>query len=396
MQNTVKRPETVRMWSWILKINDIDVWAIDSSWIDASFNIVTLKFANASLPPRKKLEKIVFKAEIVELYLDTINTIFGWELSTLDGASNTENLWNDRKILTFDDFSKALDLYPIVFENTDSDGKKFWIKINKWFATSNLSFDFPKDDDLESFSKISLEFEWYPDENNKVFVRSYSISSQTSNSEYICANKDWTKIYIWNGSGTILQYNLTNNFSLSSVSYFWSFNVWGIQGLTMWDDENYIFVNYNRQYIQRYSFWTIWNITTLSADSWNKFEWFSDLLYWDWYWCAISSDWKNLLYQNNTWIIFQQILTTRYDLTDTVLVWNSSNWYYKFITLWNENKTIYYSRIWYDDAWQISSFSNISPTPWKIKNTISWPETNKVFVWKAISESKIIISSMWI
>ncbi|MBT3726220.1 hypothetical protein HOG21_00520 [bacterium] len=64
---------------------------------------------------------------------------------------------------------KALSLYEVIFENTDENGKKFGIKIYKGYATSNLAFDFPEDDDLESVSSIPVEFVGYPDGNNNLF-----------------------------------------------------------------------------------------------------------------------------------------------------------------------------------------------------------------------------------
>jgi len=83
MQNTVQKPDTIRLWSGVLKINWVNIWAIKKAWLDVSYKIAQLKFANAQLPPRKKVDKVVFKTEIVELFLDTIQTIFGWDMTTV-------------------------------------------------------------------------------------------------------------------------------------------------------------------------------------------------------------------------------------------------------------------------------------------------------------------------
>ena len=246
MQTPVQKTESIRMWSWILKIDWVNIWALKWSWLDVSFLVAQLKFANAKLPPRKKLDEVKFKAEIVELYLDnlakidwiwdltntawtpvtitdesywevwtaylpiklknknwdnsiiTLTTVKAW-WSTVTWTSYTTYIWdwtnweiwatylvfksiqtweitmtydytpNTTKTLTYEDLLKALTLYEVVFENTDENGKKFGIKIYKGYASSNLAFDFPEDDDLESTATIPVEFVWYPDDNNKVF-----------------------------------------------------------------------------------------------------------------------------------------------------------------------------------------------------------------------------------
>ena len=246
MQTPVQRSESIRMWSGVLKIDGINIWALKWSWLEVSFLIAQLKFANAKLPPRKKLNEVKFKAEIVELYLNNLAKLDGiWELvdtsgeletktdesywevgtaytpiklqnkngdnseitlttvkawgSTVTWTSYTTYLWdginwelgytyllfksiqsweitmtyditpNVRKTLTYKDLLKVLSLYEVVFENTDENGKKFWVKLFQWYSTSNLSFDFPDDDDLESVVSIPVEFVGYPDENNKLF-----------------------------------------------------------------------------------------------------------------------------------------------------------------------------------------------------------------------------------
>ena len=153
MQNTVLKPSTVRLWSGVLKVNSVNVGAIDSATFEAIFKIAQLKFKNAKMSPRKKLDEVTLKAEIVELYLPTLNQNFGWELSDILAADNTET-WNDRKVLTFDDFIKLIDLYPVEFINTDDTWKIFGIRIFQGYNAWNLAFDFGDDEDLESFSKV--------------------------------------------------------------------------------------------------------------------------------------------------------------------------------------------------------------------------------------------------
>jgi len=246
MQTPVQKSESIRMWNGVLKIDGINIWALKWAWLEVSFLLAQLKFANTKLPPRKKLDQVKFNAEIVELYLDNLAKIdWIWTLSNTPGTSQTvtnENyqevgsaynpikiknkngdnslivlttvkawwttvasssystyIWDGinwefwftylifksaqtwvieitynytpttKKTLTYEEILKALNLYEVTFENTDENGKKFWIKIYKWYSTSNLAFDFPEDDDLESVSSIPVEFIWYPDQYNKVF-----------------------------------------------------------------------------------------------------------------------------------------------------------------------------------------------------------------------------------
>ena len=246
MQTPVVKSESIRMWNGVLKIDWVNIWALKWAWLEVSFLLAQLKFANSKLPPRKKLDQVKFNAEIVELYLDNLAKIDGiWDLTntpwttqtktdesywevwtaytpiklknknwnnsiititsvkawwtTIGSTSYKTYLWNwingeiwytylifksvqtwdiqitydvtpnAKKTLTYEELLKALNLYELVFENTDENGKKFWIKIYKWYSTSNLAFDFPEDDDLESVASIPVEFIWYPDQYNKVF-----------------------------------------------------------------------------------------------------------------------------------------------------------------------------------------------------------------------------------
>lgn len=169
MQNTVINSKSVRLWSGVLKVDWIDIGAIDSAGLDATFKVTHLKFKNAQLEPRKKLEDVTLKADMVELDIVKLQKIYWWELTTVAGADNTENAWVDRKILTFDDLINVLDTYEVTFVNTDEDGKQFGVKVLKGYSAGNLAFDFGDDDDLESFSKIPLEFKGLSDSNGKMF-----------------------------------------------------------------------------------------------------------------------------------------------------------------------------------------------------------------------------------
>ncbi len=169
MNSSVLNSKAVRLWSGVLKFDWADIGAVDSAWIEAVIKTTTLKFKNAKLDPRTQVEEVLLKSEMVELDIVKINSIFGGELTTVDSASNIENPGHDRKVLTFDDLIKVLNTGEVSFVNTDSAGKQFGVKILKGYSAGNLSFDFGDDDDLESFSKIPLEFKGVPDINGKMF-----------------------------------------------------------------------------------------------------------------------------------------------------------------------------------------------------------------------------------
>lgn len=169
MQNSVLNSKAVRLGSGVLTFDGTDIGAIDSAGLEATIKTTTLKFKNAKLDPRTQVEAVSFKADMVELDITKINSIFGWELTDISEEENTENSGHARKVLTFDDFIKVLDTGEVAFVNTDSDGKQFGVKILKGYSAGNLAFDFGDDDDLETFSKISLEFKGIADENWKMF-----------------------------------------------------------------------------------------------------------------------------------------------------------------------------------------------------------------------------------
>ena len=246
MQTPVQRSDSIRMWNGILKLDGVNIWALKGAWLEVSFLIAQLKFANSKLPPRKKIDQVKFNAELAELFLDNIAKVDGigdlvntagtpvtvtdesyWAVgiaytpvkllnqngddsiititnvkadgttvtassySTYVGDGENGEVWatylvfksaqageitvtytytpNLSKAVIYKDVLKALNLYEVTFENTDENGKKFGIKIYKGYATSNLAFDFPEDDDLESVASIPVEFIGYPDGNNNIF-----------------------------------------------------------------------------------------------------------------------------------------------------------------------------------------------------------------------------------
>ena len=166
MQTTVQNEKSVRMWSWILKINDINVWLL--VWATLETEIITAQIVadNGKLPPRKKIKSATFKATLLEINLENMKKIFGGELTTVpaDPQTNTKK----RLVITYDELIKALELFPITFVNTIEE-KWFWIKFFKAFCSSNIVLNFPSDEELEKTMELPIEFQAFPDDNWKLF-----------------------------------------------------------------------------------------------------------------------------------------------------------------------------------------------------------------------------------
>lgn len=247
MQNSVKRAESIRMWNGILRIDGVDVWALEAASLEATFLVSQIKFANAKMPPRKKLDEFTFNATLVELFFDnlvkidwvgqledvvwvltnvtneahgvgwvvgkpfkllqkngdntlvtiatikanTTTLVAGTDYNTYVGDGDNGEKWytyivpltaqtlaitanysytpNASKKITYDDLIRLLSFYEVEFYNYDANGKKFGIRIPQGYSSSNLAFEFPKDDDFESYSQIPVSFKWFPGANGRIF-----------------------------------------------------------------------------------------------------------------------------------------------------------------------------------------------------------------------------------
>lgn len=165
MQTQVQKESSIRLWHWILKVNGVNIWALQEAGLEVEQQTAEIKFSNSKLPPRRKITNVKFKATMVEFNFENIKSIFGWELTTVDAQA-----WEKKKkVLTYDDVLRAIELYPIEFVNTDAEGKKFGIKIFKAYATNSLNFTFPSDEELDKTIELPIEFGAYPNEDNKYF-----------------------------------------------------------------------------------------------------------------------------------------------------------------------------------------------------------------------------------
>ncbi len=167
MQTQVQKEESVRLWNGVLKINDINVGLLKDAWIEVENVTAQIKAHNGKLPPRQRINSVKFKATMIEFNLENVKKVFGWTLAVVP-----EDTWAwtpKRKVLTYDDLIRAIEMYPIEFVNTNAEGKKFGVKIFKGYATNSMNFNFPDDEDLEATIELPIEFGAYPDENNQYF-----------------------------------------------------------------------------------------------------------------------------------------------------------------------------------------------------------------------------------
>lgn len=167
MQTQVQKEKSMRLGSGVLKINKVNVWLIRWATLDTEIQTAQIIADNGKLPPRQRLKSATFKATLLEINLENLKKIFGWELTTLEADSNTETN-KKRKVLTYDDFIKALELYPLEFLN-ESDWKKFGVRFFKAYANNSISLNFPSDEELDRTMELPVEFEAFPNEQGKMF-----------------------------------------------------------------------------------------------------------------------------------------------------------------------------------------------------------------------------------
>lgn len=103
MQTTVQRPKAIRFWSGILFVSSdkgnswINLWALKDAEVLFDKTIKEMVYDNAKMPPRVKINEIVFKAKLFEIALDKFQLIDGLaDYSTVDGTEKqitNEDLW---------------------------------------------------------------------------------------------------------------------------------------------------------------------------------------------------------------------------------------------------------------------------------------------------------------
>ena len=71
-----------------------------------------------------------------------------------------------KDVYTITDLARTLDTYPVVFENTDENGKKFSITIPKGYASGNLAINFVSDDAVDEVMTLPITITANADDSN--------------------------------------------------------------------------------------------------------------------------------------------------------------------------------------------------------------------------------------
>jgi len=83
MQTQVQKPESIRLWSGVFKIDWVNIWVMKDAGLEATTLIWQIKWHNGKLPPRQKLDWLKFKGTMIEINLENVNKVFGWEFSSV-------------------------------------------------------------------------------------------------------------------------------------------------------------------------------------------------------------------------------------------------------------------------------------------------------------------------
>lgn len=93
MQNSVQKVKSVRFWSGILSMSSdggsswINLWALKDANLNVTKSIIELIVDNAKLPPKVKIDEVIFSANLYEFVLENLQTIDGIaDYSTVDGT----------------------------------------------------------------------------------------------------------------------------------------------------------------------------------------------------------------------------------------------------------------------------------------------------------------------
>jgi len=103
MQNSVQKVKSVRFGSGIFYVSSdggstwTNLWALKDANLNVTKSIIEVIVDNAKLPPRVKLDEVVFSANLYEFVLENLQTIDGIaDYSTVDGTPTPvtgEALW---------------------------------------------------------------------------------------------------------------------------------------------------------------------------------------------------------------------------------------------------------------------------------------------------------------
>ena len=77
MHTSAQNVRSIRLGSGIMYINNVNVGLLEAAELDTTKNVLQVKADNGKLPPRVKLEKVLFKANLYEINLANFDLIDG-------------------------------------------------------------------------------------------------------------------------------------------------------------------------------------------------------------------------------------------------------------------------------------------------------------------------------
>lgn len=89
MHTQAQSERSVRLGSGIIYINNINIGLLEGAELEATKNVLQIKADNGRLPPRVRLEKVTFKANLYEINLANFDLIEGVGTGSVVAGSST-------------------------------------------------------------------------------------------------------------------------------------------------------------------------------------------------------------------------------------------------------------------------------------------------------------------
>lgn len=89
MHTSAQNVRSIRLGSGVMYINNVNVGLLEAAELDTTKSVLQVKADNGKLPPRVKLEKVLFKANLYEIDLANFDLIDGVGTGSLVAGSST-------------------------------------------------------------------------------------------------------------------------------------------------------------------------------------------------------------------------------------------------------------------------------------------------------------------
>lgn len=115
-QTTAQKEKAIRFWSWVLKIDGINIGLLDEAKLNVEYNVIQIKAHNGVLPAKKKPSAVKLTAQIYEI--DPIN------LAKVDGGGDVTTFAGTAINVTGEVLSTWVVGTPIKLANANANGSK--------------------------------------------------------------------------------------------------------------------------------------------------------------------------------------------------------------------------------------------------------------------------------